>query len=120
MGTLSTGVIKTNVKAFHIEKWRSREVTAATSLLLLGRLAAATAAAAVADGVGGGVAVATAATAAVIDEQQNDDDQQDPVAVTTAEQITQTHVFHPLIVGGRTALVTTSHYQCMWRGRIGA
>ena len=44
-------------------------------------------------GVDGGVATAVAA---LIDEQQNDDDQQDPVAVTTAEQVTQTHISTPL------------------------
>lgn len=60
-----------------------------TALSFLGRLAAATAATAVVGGIGAG---ATAAT--VIDQQQNDDSQQDPVAVTAAEQVTQTHVLH--------------------------
>ena len=63
---------------------------------LLGRLAAATATAAVPRGVGGGVATAVA----LIDEQKNDDDQQNPVAIVPTEQITQTHVIHPLFGAG--------------------
>ena len=60
----------------------------------VGGLAAATAATAVVGGIG-----IVATTATVIDQQQHDDDQQDPVAVTAAEQITQTHTSHLLFVG---------------------
>ena len=50
--------------------------------------------------------VADIAATIVIDQQQNDDDEQDPVAVAAAEQITQTHSFHPLtltvyVIGGQ-------------------
>ena len=73
------------------------------SLSALGRSAAATAATtAVARGIG---IVATTATVTVVDQQQNDDDEQDPVAVTATEQITQTHTFHLLLVGGCVCLL---------------
>ena len=42
------------------------------------------------------IAGVTVSATVVINQQQNDDDEQDPVAVTAAEQITQTHSFHPL------------------------
>ena len=61
-----------------------------------GRLAAATAVAATTVAVVGGSDATTAAV--VINQQQNDDDQQDPVAVTPTEQVTQTHLFHPLTI----------------------
>ena len=91
-----------------------------TSLPFLGSLAAATTATAVVDGIGAGAL--TTATA-VVDQQQNDDDQQDPVAIATAEQITQTHVIHPLrwVTHGRphcplwrlVGFVVTFHSHCM-------
>ena len=35
-------------------------------------------------------------TVIIVDQQENDDDEQDPSAIVAAEQVTQTHSFHPL------------------------
>ena len=74
-------------------------------------------AAATAATIAGGVVGITAAVAAVIDQQQNDDDQQDPVAVTAAEQVTQTHVLHlpRWVTASRSPFII----QCMWMRRFG-